>query len=166
MSIDEAEPVLLYLLNNFLSFVEAVHGASPPPPLPLCPPSLPVLPPLVSSLLSCPSSFRVLPSFVCFLPLCDSFLRVLPPFMSINEWGAGSHPSWSTFLRYCNICFFLVFLLCPKVLYLKYYINYHTSEVHTGSQKRGISPPKNEGQAKLHPPVFITTHTPPVHGGV
>jgi hypothetical protein len=32
MSIDEAEPVLLYLLGNFLSFVGAVHSASPPLP--------------------------------------------------------------------------------------------------------------------------------------
>jgi len=29
-----------------------------------------------------------------------------------------------------------------------------------------IFPPKNEGQAKLHPPIFITGDTPPVHGGM
>ena len=65
-SIDEAEPVLLYLLSDFISFVGAVHSASPPPP------SLCVLPPFVSSL----------PPFVSFLPSCPSSLHVLPPFVS------------------------------------------------------------------------------------
>jgi hypothetical protein len=36
----------------------------------------------------------------------------------------------------------------------KYYIIYHTSEVHTISQKMGIFPPQNE-----YPPIFITAHT-------
>ena len=65
MSINEAEPVLLYLLlGDFLSFVGAVHSASTPPP-----------------------SLRVLPPFVSFLPSCPSSLCVcvLPPFMSIDE---------------------------------------------------------------------------------
>ena len=62
---------------------------------------------------------------------------------------------------------FLVFFVVSKsTLYLKYYIICHTSKVHTISQKRGIFSPQNEGQAKLHPPIFITAHTPPVHGGV
>jgi hypothetical protein len=70
-------------------------------------------------------------------------------------------------LFYATVTFsLLVILECPKVLYLKYYTNYHTSDVHTSLQKSGSSPTKNEGQAKLHPPIFITTHTPPVHGGV
>ncbi len=33
-------------------------------------------------------------------------------------------------------------------------------------KKEVFPPPKNEGQAKLHPPFFITAHTPPVHGSV
>ena len=75
----------------------------------------------------------------------------------------GSHPSWSTLLRYC-----FIFFLVSKSTHLKYYIIYHThtSEVHTSSKKRGISPPQNESQAELYPPIFITAHTPPVHGGV
>ena len=77
MSIDEAELVLLYLLlGNFLSIVEAVHSASPPPP------SLHVLPLLVLSLPSCPPSFHVIPPFVSFLPSCPSSHCALPPFMS------------------------------------------------------------------------------------
>ena len=32
MSIDEAEPVFLYFLGDFLSFVGAVYSASPPLP--------------------------------------------------------------------------------------------------------------------------------------
>jgi hypothetical protein len=53
----------------------------------------------------------------------------------------GSHPSWSTLLRYC-----FIFFLVSKSTHLKYYIIYHThtSEVHTSSQKRGIPPPQNE----------------------
>ena len=44
---------------------------------------------------------------------------------------------------------------------------YHTSEVHTSLQKKVYSfPPQNKGQAELHPPIFITAHTHPVHGGV
>jgi len=64
--LDEAEPVLLYLIGDFLSFVGAVHSDSPPPP------SLCVLLPCMSSL----------PPFVSFLPLCPSSLHVLLPFMS------------------------------------------------------------------------------------
>jgi hypothetical protein len=80
MSIDETEPVLLYLLGDFLSFVGAVHSASPPPP------SLCVLPSFVLPFLpSCHSSLHVLPPFVSSLPLCPSSLRVLPPFMSDEE---------------------------------------------------------------------------------
>ena len=33
MSIDEAEPVLFYLLGDHLSFVGAIHCAPPPSPL-------------------------------------------------------------------------------------------------------------------------------------
>ena len=57
--------------------------------------------------------------------------------------------------------FFLVFLWCPKVLYLKVYIIYHTSEVHTSLQKRGVSPPQNEDHAELHPPHFYYRSHPP-----
>jgi hypothetical protein len=38
--------------------------------------------------------------------------------------------------------------------------------VHTSSQKRGIFPPQNKGKAELHPPILITGHPPPLHGGV
>ena len=55
MSIDETEPVLLYLLGDCLSFVGAVHDASPSSP-PSCPPSLCVLPSIVSSLPLCSPS--------------------------------------------------------------------------------------------------------------
>jgi hypothetical protein len=77
MSIDEAEPVLLYLLGDLLSFVGAVHSASPPhPSLCVLPPFVSSLPPFVSFLPSCPSSLRVLPPFVSFFPLCPSSLHV------------------------------------------------------------------------------------------
>jgi hypothetical protein len=33
-------------------------------------------------------------------------------------------------------------------------------------QKMPIHPPQNEGQAELHPPMFITSDTPPAHGDV
>ena len=60
-------------------------------------------------------------------------------------------------LFYATVTFcFFCFLWCPKVLYLKYCIIYHTSKVHTSSQKRGISPPQNKDQAGLHPPIFIS----------
>ena len=60
----------------------------------------------------------------------------------------------------------LLYKMGKLVLYLKYYIIYNTSKVHTSLQKRGIPPPQNEGQAELHPPIFITAHTPSVHEGV
>ena len=81
-----------------------------------------------------------------------------------NDDQTGSHPSWSTFLRYCNICLFLFFCSVQKNSILSIY---HTSEVHTSLQKKVYSfPPQNKGQAELHPPIFITAHTHPVHGGV
>ena len=57
---------------------------------------------------------------------------------------------------------FLVFFVVSKsTLYLKYYIICHTSKVQNNSQKRGISPPQNEGQAELQPPHFhYCSHTP------
>ena len=54
----------------------------------------------------------------------------------------GSHPSWISFLRYCNILKKLGFL-------------------NTGSFA-----PQNKGKAQLHPPIFITVDTPPDCGGM
>ncbi len=51
-------------------------------------------------------------------------------------------------------------------MYLKYYIIYHTSEVYTRVQKMHIFPPKNEGQANLHPPIIMAGETPIMHGDV
>jgi hypothetical protein len=86
MSIDEAEPILLYVLGDFFSFVRTVHSASPPPPsLCVLPPFVSSLPPFMSFLPSCPSSLHVLPPFVSFFHPCPSSLRVLPPIMSNND---------------------------------------------------------------------------------
>jgi hypothetical protein len=102
MSIDEAAPVFLYLLGDFLTFVGAVHSASPPPPsLCVLPPFMSSFPPFMYFLPSCPamrqslffSTYSVislpllglsivplplLPPFVFFLPSCHPFLPSCP----------------------------------------------------------------------------------------
>ena len=87
-----------------------------------------------------------------------------PPVQRRQHLLLHPSPDWFSSLleHFSTLLLHLVFLLCPKVLYHKYYIIYHTSDVHTSLQKRGISPPQNKGQAELH--IFITAHTPPVLG--
>jgi len=104
MSIDEAEPVFLYSLSGFLSFVGAVHSASPPPP------SLCVLPPLETSLPSCSPSLRVLPPFLSFLTSCtlmrqglffSTYLAISSPLL---EQSIGPLPLLPPFVSFPPLC--------------------------------------------------------------
>ena len=55
----------------------------------------------------------------------------------------GCHPSWSSFLRYCNV-----------------------SKKNKGFKILVVLPLKMEAKLNCTPPIFITADNPPMHGGL
>ena len=78
----------------------------------------------------------------------------------------GSHPSWSTFLRNCNIWFFFLFCSVQKYSTLSTKLSITVAKCTLVRKKGVFSPLKTKAKPNCTPPIFITAHTPPVHGGV
>jgi hypothetical protein len=61
-------------------------------------------------------------------------------------------------LFYTTVTFsFFCSFQIPKVLYLRYYVIYHTSKVYTRMQKNVHFPPSKQRPSLTAPPIFITT---------
>ena len=111
--------------------------------------------------------------------LCSTVKKKATTLLDVPAWNdsylwditshlTGSHPSWSTFLRYFNICFFLFFCSVQKysILTTKLFIILAKC---TLVRKKGVFPPlKTKAKPNCTPPIFATAHThpAPVHGGV